>query len=341
MTSLQKVNSKQPGNYFTFTVNDVLEITMHNILVVDSSIYQKTIAKIFVNAGYNIEVCESAFDAMSKLKAYDFDLIVSEVELPGDNAFALYNYINKNYPYIPTIMTTDKNIDDFFEQIFVMGIGNVIFKPVKRDELLNLTEKIITKENIFGLENYMKDISEIKKIRVTSSKQIQKAINLIMDQIEEWGFKIENKIILSLVLNEMAINAVYHSHGYTKEKEKRVSIKLKEGEFVDMFFVKSKSSYGISINDYNGKLTKTRILDSINKVIVQNQLITEAVETGKEISGMVSETGRGIDLVRKLCGEYFFIIKRNVRTEIILIFDLSFAYDTDNYSSLKIIEDLT
>jgi hypothetical protein len=139
----------------------------------------------------------------------------------------------------------------------------------------------------------------------------------------------------------MTINAVYHSHGFTREKEQRIPVFLPEGTSVDLFFGYSKDKFGISINDYCGKLTKMRILDSINKVIEQNQLILEAVETGEDITDFISETGRGIDLVRKLTGEYCFIIQENVRTEIILIFDKHYTNDhSEHYTSLKIIEDL-
>jgi len=313
---------------------------MNNVLIVDFSDYRDTAARIFLDEGYNVEVCESAFEAMSKLKAFDFDLVISEVELPGDNSFDLYNYMTSNYPYIPTIMTTDKNIDDFFENIFQEGIGNVLCKPLKERELLNLSEKLISKKNIFGLSNYLDNIIEIKKIRINSSKQIQKAINMIFHEIIEWDFELKNKMALNLVLHEMAINAVYHSHGLTKEKEARLPVQLKEDQYVDIFFAKNERSYGISINDYRGKLSKTKILDSINKAIFQENLIIQAAETGEDISELVSETGRGIDLVRKLSGEYYFIIKKDVRTEIILIFNKEENNKKmTQQSSLKIIED--
>lgn len=314
---------------------------MYKILIVDFSIYKNVISKIFTDAGYSVESCESAYDAMSKLKAFDFDLIVSEIELPGDNAFDLYNYIQKNYPYIPTIMTTEKNIDSFFEQIFQEGIGNVLCKPVKKYDILNLSKKMITKENIFDLKNYMVKIEDLKKIRLTSSIQIQKAVFIIIAQIQNWGFEVQNEVVLNLLLNEMIINAVYHSHGYTDKKLQGDPIQLKEDEYVDVFFGKNQTSYGISINDYNGRLSKTRILDSINRVIQEDRLLSEAVESGEGINGItLSETGRGIEMVRKLCSEYYFIIKRDVRTEIILIFDPLFTQDNENYSSLKIIEEI-
>lgn len=313
---------------------------MQNILIVDFTPYRTSMANIFRDRGFRVEVCESAYQAMTKLKAIDFDLVVSEIELPGDNAFDLYNYIRKNYPYIPTIMTTDKNIDLFFDRIFLEGIGNVLCKPVRKDEITSLADKLISRKNIFGLQNYMINIEEMKKIRITSSKQIQNGIAQVFHFIDKWKFQIDNKIVLNLVLNEMLINAIYHSHGLTYEKEHRIPVRLEEGQFVDIFFAYNTTSYGISINDYNGMLSKNRILDSINSVVRQDNLILQALETGEDIIDKISETGRGLDLVRKLAGEYYFIIKKGVRTEIILIFNSEFPDNSGEFfSSLKIIED--
>jgi len=316
------------------------ENSSYNILIVDFSLYRDSICAIYQNEGYRFELCESAYDAMAKLKSHDFHLIISEVELPGDNAFDLYGYVQGQYPYIPMIMTTEKNIDTFFDRIFEEGIGNVLCKPIVKDEILNLTEKLIKKKNIFGLTNYIRDISDIKKIRISQSKQIHRAIDIIINSIMEWCPDTNSKMLLTLVLHELAINAVYHSHGLTKEKENRVPVSLGDGQYVDMFFGRSEDKFGISINDYNGKLSKTKILDSINRVIEQEQLIERAATTGEDILCSISETGRGIDLVRKLSGEYYFIIKKGIRTEIIIIFSKNFNKDdNERFSSLKIIED--
>ncbi|OHD63110.1 MAG: hypothetical protein A2176_08395 [Spirochaetes bacterium RBG_13_51_14] len=313
---------------------------MFKVLIVDFSMLKDSIVKMFKDSGYAVELCESAYDAIHKLNAADFDLIVSDVELPGDNAFDLYNYITRTYPYIPTIMTTEKNIDTFFDIIFREEIGNVLCKPFKKDEIINLAEKLITKKNIFGLDNYIGDIIEMKKIRITSSMQIKKAIALIINEIQGWGFTIKNLITLRLILNEMAINAVYHSHGFSKEKKNRKAVQLGDGEYVDIFFGHSNDKYGIAIDDYKGKLSKRIILDSIKKVVEQNLLLDKASESEEDVTEYISETGRGLDLVRKLAGEYYFIIKENVRTEIIIIFDTIFDNDkTATHSSLKIIED--
>jgi CheY-like chemotaxis protein len=312
---------------------------MHNVLIVDPSEYKDIIKNLFTESGYRVHESESAFDAMAKLKSFDFDLIISEVELPGDNAFELYNYIHTNYPYIPVIMTTEKQVDTFFDQIFQEGIGNVLCKPLLREEILNLSTKLISKRKIFGLNNYMSEVEDSKMIRIRSSDKINDSINKALRQIEEWGFKIANKTTLILVLNELIINAVYHSYGYKSEKEERVQIKLGKDQHVDLSFAKNRNGYGIAVTDYKGQLSKMIILENIFNAIKQSELILRAFESGEDVSFDVSETGRGLDFLRKIAKDYYFIIKKDIRTEIVILFAEDERHK-DRGTSLKIIENI-
>jgi len=310
---------------------------MNTILIVDHTDY-KNILKDYFSSYYTVLFADCAFDAISILNMHDIDLVISQVALPGDNAFDLYNYLQNHYTYIPAIMITESNIDIFFDEIFRQGIGNVLKIPVNKNEFVQLVDKIISRNNIFGLSNYIHDIIETNSIRINASKQIQSGVDTILATIESWGFTIKNKVVLSLILNEMIINAVYHSHGYTHEKEMRVPIELKEGQYVDISFCHNASTYGIAVTDYQGTLSKEKILESIHKAIEQEQLILHAAKTGEDITDKISETGRGIDLVRKLASEFYFVIQKNKRTEIILLFESSSSIQTS--SSLKIIEDM-
>jgi len=310
---------------------------MNTILLVDHTEYKHHLQKL-LEQHYAVVSVDSAYDAISTLNMQDVDLVISQVELPGDNAFDLYNYLQKHYTYIPAIMITEKDIDTFFDKIFTQGIGNVLKIPVNENEFINLVNKIISRKNIFGLEHYVTNIKNTKAIRITSSKQIQPTVDTMLSTIESWGFAIKNKSVINLILNEMIINAVYHSHGYTREKEMRIPVELKSGQYVDVTLCHNASLYAIAITDYQGTLTKEKILQSIHKAIEQEQLILKAAETGEDISDKISETGRGIDLMRKLASEFYFIIQQNKRTEIILLFESD--PNAKKSSSLKIIEDI-
>ncbi|MFW5807970.1 MAG: response regulator, partial [Spirochaetota bacterium] len=266
-------------------------------------------------------------------------LVIAEVELPGDNSFEFYYYMHKHFPYIPVIMMTGNDMDTYFSEIMQNGIGNVLNKPVDIGELQSLITKLLHESPIFGLENYMEMIEDHKRIRITASNQINTAINTMTSIIQDdWNFRIQNIMMSNLILNEMIINAVYHAHGYTDYKLKRKQIKLPKDRWVDITFCHNTTEYAICITDYMGTLTSKKILESMYNVIYQKKAMDEALENGRFDDIQISESGRGIELVRKLAKEYYFIIHRNKRTDVILKFDSSYEFETRETAAVKIIE---
>ncbi|HOA06400.1 MAG TPA: hypothetical protein PKM07_00740, partial [Spirochaetota bacterium] len=84
--------------------------------------------------------------------------------------------------------------------------------------------------------------------------------------------------------------------------------------------------------------SKQKILESMFNVLTQRKKLDDAIEKGEDISQIITETGRGIDLVRQIASEFYFIIHKNKRTEIILLFDKNSDLNGVAKSSLKIIE---
>lgn len=310
---------------------------MQKLLIVDPTDYKKTLEDILCN-DFSITFAESAFDATVLLDQDNYDLIITEIDLPGDNSFELYYYIKNNYNYLPIIMFTEKNIDDYFEKIFDEGIPNILHKSASSSQILNLSSKLTKQTEIFGLKNYLPDIKTHKQIKIKDSNSIQTAIDLTISNLENFGLQVKEKTILNLVLSEILINAIYHSHGFTEEKLTRKPVKLPKDKFVSLTFAHNDKSAGISITDFNGNLSKTRILESMYNAVNQKKIFEEAARTGEEINISIEESGRGIDLVRQLAGEYYFILKPGEKTEVILIFPFNLSFTDKNFSSLKIIE---
>lgn len=307
-----------------------------NIMIVDPSEYAQTIAGQL--SEYRPVIFKTAYDAILALNSKRFDLVISEVTLPGDNSFELYYYIHKNLPYLPVIMITDDDIDSLFHEILQNGIGNVLKKPVSAKEFSNLVNKLLGLSPVFGIRNYLNGINTLKKIRINNSEQINPTIRKMTGIIKDWGFMIQNMMLMHLILNEIMINSLYHAHGFTRQKLKRLPVTLKEGDFIDIYFGNNGEEYALSVTDYKGTLSSQIILSSIYNVINQRRIIEQAAVSG-DVSGLqLSESGRGIELVRKLAKEYYFIIEKGKRTETILIFDNSHEYEQESSASVKIIE---
>ncbi len=240
---------------------------------------------------------------------------------------------------IPVLFTTEENIDQYLELILHHGMNMVLSKPMKRRELLTALQKSIqkTEENCFGLENYLTEITEIRRMEIRRSTQIRTAIEKILKQVEEWGFPLTQKFEMDLVWQELLINALYHSHGYSEQKMQRMPIELPKPYFITVRYGYGGDQFAISIRDYAGTLTPVKIVDSLYLSVEQQTLLERSMKTGEDISNLVKEHGRGLDLVRRMVGEYYFVMQPGKSTEVVTVYERHYEKD-DPFTSLKILE---
>lgn len=81
----------------------------NNILVIDDSMTTRILQRnILKAAGYNVTVAINGLDALTKLNAQSFDLVVSDVEMPEINGIELTKKIREdaNFKNLPVILVT-------------------------------------------------------------------------------------------------------------------------------------------------------------------------------------------------------------------------------------------
>jgi len=309
------------------------------ILIADnSSFYRKVTIRMLTKIGFEVFYANSIADSLLAIEAHNFTAYLVDIQLEDGSGFDLYNKILSINKLSKVIMTTEEDIDQYFDDIVRNKVSILLVKPIKTEELKSLISKFVYEKDIFGLDNYLYPLKELKRIRIISSQQIKPAVEGLMDTAKNWEFKFFNYDDIGLIIREMCINALYHSYGKTLEKENRTMITLDEGKYVDLRFGKDEFKFGVSITDYMGKLTRDKIFETILSNVAQQKFMQEGnIDSIDNLDEFILPKGRGLDMARKLSGEYYFNIKRNIKTEIIFIFDSRFDKD-DFYSSIKIFE---
>ncbi len=82
---------------------------LRSVLVVEDSITTRTLLKnILENAGYDVATAVDGVDAFTKLKSAEFDIVVSDVEMPRMNGFDLTAKIRagKEFGDLPVVLVT-------------------------------------------------------------------------------------------------------------------------------------------------------------------------------------------------------------------------------------------
>lgn len=118
-----------------------------NILVIDDEgIITKTLCDLLKRSGYYADASEDGFDAVEKTKEEDFDLIISDIKMPGMDGVQTVKKIReasraKNKPEPPVIFIT--GYADSPATIKAKELGEVILKPFDTKEFLNRVAKYI------------------------------------------------------------------------------------------------------------------------------------------------------------------------------------------------------
>ncbi|MDH4128980.1 MAG: response regulator [Spirochaetota bacterium] len=293
----------------------------HSILVVDdSTVIRKMVVHILENHNYNILQAEDGSKAIEILQNEKIDFVVTDINMPQVGGFALVKKLHELKLEIPYIMITDADINKYIELAIELNVGNILSKPIEKSELLNTVYKLLFKKSIFGLQNYLHiEESKVKTINISSSEQCVESVLKIVDSAEEAGLEDDFLSSFRLILSEMAINALYHPHGFTDKKEERLPVQLREGDKIQIQYGNNDIKFGVSITDFEGKLTKLTILKSFKEFIDNNENMIRALEEGKDPTAYLKDKGRGLQLAREMANEYYFNIKTNQITEIIIL----------------------
>ncbi|MCR5580280.1 MAG: response regulator transcription factor [Pseudobutyrivibrio sp.] len=92
--------------------------------------------------------CTNALDAYDALYSQKFDLIISDIMMPGVDGFEFARGVREENPNIPIIFMTAKDDFDSKKQGFNIGIDDYMVKPINLDELLLRIEAILRRSNV-------------------------------------------------------------------------------------------------------------------------------------------------------------------------------------------------
>src|ERR1700704_4761364 len=107
----------------------------HLLIVEDEAPLRQAIAEQLADRGYRVEQAESGEGARAKLADFAFDIIITDLRLPGVDGSAVVEAAVERYPHIIAIVVTGYGtVKDAVEAI-KRGAYDFVNKPFQIDEL--------------------------------------------------------------------------------------------------------------------------------------------------------------------------------------------------------------
>ncbi|MBI5419318.1 MAG: sigma-54-dependent Fis family transcriptional regulator [Deltaproteobacteria bacterium] len=124
------------------------------LLVDDEEIFLRPLAKTILSAGFLVDTASSVSEARKKLANDEFDLVVSDVRMPGTDGIAFTRLLHEEFPDLPVILMTAYGSIRTAVDAMKAGAGDYILKPFEPDEMLLLIRRILEIHDIRVADKY-------------------------------------------------------------------------------------------------------------------------------------------------------------------------------------------
>jgi putative two-component system response regulator len=109
---------------------------MSRILVIDDEdVIRLLVVEILESAGHDVTSAESAEVALTLLESAEFDLVVSDVVMPGLSGLELLEAVRARVASLPVVLVTGAGTYDTLSQALTRGAAGLVTKPFAHSEL--------------------------------------------------------------------------------------------------------------------------------------------------------------------------------------------------------------
>ena len=121
--------------------------TKRILIADDEPLYLRTTGQLLRKAGYECVCVPDGNEALEMLHKEAFDLILSDLNMPGNLKLELLQQGRSHWPHIPLIVITGvPSLPTAIESVR-LGIADYLLKPVKYEDLLGSVSRVLTQSS--------------------------------------------------------------------------------------------------------------------------------------------------------------------------------------------------
>ena len=128
---------------------------VERILVIDDEVDMLMLLRMIIeeNTGYQVETTNSPTEGIKLLMEENFDLVITDLKMPGMDGIELFDEFKEHKPEIPVIMITAYGSPETADEAMKKGVADFITKPFRKDTILFTIERVlelarVKKENL-------------------------------------------------------------------------------------------------------------------------------------------------------------------------------------------------
>ncbi len=132
------------------------DLTKHLLLVEDEGPLREAVAEQLADRGYHVEQAESGEAALARIADFAFDILITDLRLPGIDGSALVQSAVERYPDIIAIVITGFGTVKDAVEVIRRGAWDFVSKPFQIDELLHVLDAALEQRRLKSENAYLR-----------------------------------------------------------------------------------------------------------------------------------------------------------------------------------------
>jgi nitrogen regulation protein NR(I) len=143
------------------------------LLIEDDLSTASAVRKVLLSEGYAVDLAERGDDGLSQAKTITFDLVLTDLKLPGLSGMDLIAQLHDAKPKLPIIMMTAHGTTETAIEATKLGAYEYVVKPFEADELLDLVASAVSNARLMSEPVSMGEATSARFAIVGASRAMQ------------------------------------------------------------------------------------------------------------------------------------------------------------------------
>lgn len=116
------------------------------LIVDDEKEFAETLAERLMIRDYDVSICTLGSDAVEKIKQYNFDVVILDVQMPGVDGVDVLKAIKSIKPLTEVLMLTGHATVETAIEGMKLGASDYLLKPCETEELVSKIDRAYEKK---------------------------------------------------------------------------------------------------------------------------------------------------------------------------------------------------
>jgi CheY-like chemotaxis protein len=159
----------------------IMNTNLQVLVIDDDAVVGRSFDRVLSDKGYDVSTALSGEEALDTIKDNDFDVVFTDIKMPGMDGLEVTQRIKERCPWTPVVVITGYGTEENEAKASVLGVNGFVRKPLTPEMIENITLRAVN--DYENAEDLIQELDETAETVVEAEVEAPKKTNSVAKNI--------------------------------------------------------------------------------------------------------------------------------------------------------------